>query len=207
MSAHACHAAGCRMRVQPEMFMCGPHWRMVPDELKRALLAAYRPGQERLDPRPSQAYITAAKRVANAVAGREGRRIPYPQVEPATRPGELDPVIQAALDVGGRALTHAERIQVDGRHATTATPARPAPGAGSRSGPAPRAARPGSTWSPVSGPASPPSPRPRPPGNAGGATDRSPSPRTRPGRLAARTAPCVIPVRSRATFSGVCDGR
>lgn len=78
MSAHTCHAAGCTVRVPPQMFMCRSHWAMVPADLQWAVLAAYRPGQERLDPRPSAAYTAAHKRAVNAVALREGRPLPYP---------------------------------------------------------------------------------------------------------------------------------
>ncbi len=81
MSAHVCHAAGCTARVPPRMLMCRPHWAMVPVELQQAVQAAYRPGQERLNPRPSLAYIAAHKAAVNAVAAFEGRPLPYPGAE------------------------------------------------------------------------------------------------------------------------------
>lgn len=83
MNAHACRAAGCATRVPPRMLMCRPHWAMVPPALKRAVLAAYRPGQERLDPRPSPEYIAAHKAAVNAVARAEGRPAPHPGADGA----------------------------------------------------------------------------------------------------------------------------
>jgi len=49
------------------MFMCRPHWRMVPEHLRRAIWATYRPGQER-DKSPSWEYLEAALEACNAVA-------------------------------------------------------------------------------------------------------------------------------------------
>ena len=50
--------------------MC-QHWSMVPVDLRKAAQTAYRPGQERLDPRPSPAYLDAARRAVAAVAEKE----------------------------------------------------------------------------------------------------------------------------------------
>ena len=81
MTAHTCHAAGCNSRVSPRMLMCRPHWAAVPRVLQRAVQVAYRPGQERLDPRPSPEYIRAHKRAVNAVAVAEDMPAPYPGVD------------------------------------------------------------------------------------------------------------------------------
>src|SRR5437868_4030893 len=56
---HRCHAHKCTTTTRPSLFMCPPHWRRLPLHLKRAILAAYRPGQEK-DKRPFPAYIKAA---------------------------------------------------------------------------------------------------------------------------------------------------
>lgn len=56
---HRCHAVGCLVPVPPRMLMCGPHWRMVPENLQRAVLRHYRRGQV-TDKRPSHEYLLAA---------------------------------------------------------------------------------------------------------------------------------------------------
>src|SRR5258708_7319913 len=43
---HTYHADGCDTEVAPELFMCPPHWSMVPPALRQAIKATYRPGQE-----------------------------------------------------------------------------------------------------------------------------------------------------------------
>jgi excisionase family DNA binding protein len=91
-SRHVCHAAGCATRVPPRLLMCRPHWAVVPPALQAAVRAAYRPGQERLDPRPSPAYIRAHKRAVNAVAAAEGRPLPHPGAEDDARPRPPAPV-------------------------------------------------------------------------------------------------------------------
>jgi len=68
--AHRCHARGCRAPCPPERLMCGPHWRMVPADLQRAVWAAYRPGQCD-DKSPSAAWHEAADAAIAAVAEAE----------------------------------------------------------------------------------------------------------------------------------------
>lgn len=60
---HTCHARGCETHVPPRMFMCWPHWRSLPTPLKRDVLEAYQPGQERLDGTafPTQRYLDATR--------------------------------------------------------------------------------------------------------------------------------------------------
>lgn len=70
MSAHLCHARGCRTPVPPKMLMCKRHWRMVPPELQRAVWANYRPGQCD-DKRPSQEWMAAANAAIVAVLRKE----------------------------------------------------------------------------------------------------------------------------------------
>jgi hypothetical protein len=69
-AAHYCHARDCRAEVPPRLFMCRDHWRMVPPTVQRAVLRAYRPGQEQ-DKRPSPAYLAAAALAVRCVADAE----------------------------------------------------------------------------------------------------------------------------------------
>lgn len=45
MSAHTCHALGCRRRCPPEYLMCGPCWATVPKRIQTLVWNAYTPGQ------------------------------------------------------------------------------------------------------------------------------------------------------------------
>lgn len=58
---HRCHWPGCRVAVPPRLWGCRPHWLRLPRSIRRAILDAYRPGQE-VDKRPSAAYLAAARR-------------------------------------------------------------------------------------------------------------------------------------------------
>lgn len=74
---HTCHAEGCPLHVPPAMLMCRRHWSMVPRPLQRQVWATYQDGQEALaegGPRPSSAYLDAARAAVEAVATKEGRR-------------------------------------------------------------------------------------------------------------------------------------
>ena len=51
--------------------MCGHHWRMVPDTMKRAIWQAYQPGQERDQAPISLAYLEAAKKAIDTVTAQE----------------------------------------------------------------------------------------------------------------------------------------
>ena len=79
MAGHECHALRCATQVPPKMFMCRPHWAMVPKAMQEAIWAAYRPGQER-DKRPTRAYLDAARAAWQHVGEIEGH---WP---PKTRP-------------------------------------------------------------------------------------------------------------------------
>jgi hypothetical protein len=70
MTAHACHAFACKAATKPSLFMCPRHWRMVPQEMKDALWAAYRPGQE-IDKRTTREYRSAALTAQRAVRALE----------------------------------------------------------------------------------------------------------------------------------------
>ena len=63
---HHCHARGCVREVPPAMLMCRAHWFMVPAVLRRAIWAAYRPGQED-DKQPSAAWMDLADAAIQAV--------------------------------------------------------------------------------------------------------------------------------------------
>ena len=56
MSAHTCHAPGCRRIVEPKLFACRRHWVALPKTLRDAIWRDYRPGQE-IDKRPSASYL------------------------------------------------------------------------------------------------------------------------------------------------------
>lgn len=69
--SHTCHAIGCKKVIPPERLMCGPHWFMVPRNLRDRIWATYRVGQCD-DWQPSAEYCAAAKAAVRAVGEREG---------------------------------------------------------------------------------------------------------------------------------------
>lgn len=71
MPGHHCHAHACAVPCQPELLMCGRHWRMVPRSLQRAVWDAYRVGQCE-DKNPSTEWHHAADKAIAAVARAEG---------------------------------------------------------------------------------------------------------------------------------------
>lgn len=72
MTVHLCHAVDCSERIPPKLLMCGRHWYMVPQGLRREVWRAYRPGQE-VDKAPSQEWIDVARQAINFVALKEGK--------------------------------------------------------------------------------------------------------------------------------------
>ena len=42
---HRCPAPGCNLLVPNRLLACSPHWGALPVDVRRAILAAYRPGQ------------------------------------------------------------------------------------------------------------------------------------------------------------------
>jgi hypothetical protein len=72
---HLCHATGCETATPPRWFMCKPHWRLVPPNLRDAVWRTYRPGQE-LDKLPSREYLEAVRAARAAVAALEGHTQP-----------------------------------------------------------------------------------------------------------------------------------
>lgn len=73
MTQHTCHAIGCGRHTAPSYLMCKRHWRMVPQPIKGAVLARFRPGQHRLEVMPSPEWFDAARAAQVAVADAEGR--------------------------------------------------------------------------------------------------------------------------------------
>jgi hypothetical protein len=72
---HQCHAVGCSTPVEPRMFMCGRHWRMLPSQFQKVIWHYYRPGQE-IDKQPSIEYLAVAFAGIACVALQEGRTPP-----------------------------------------------------------------------------------------------------------------------------------
>lgn len=70
--AHSCHANGCNKPCRPELLMCPAHWRMVPEDVQRAVYAHYRHGQC-VDMRPSQEWFNAAQEAIACVADAENK--------------------------------------------------------------------------------------------------------------------------------------
>lgn len=68
---HTCHAFKCGVEVPPALLMCGKHWRLVPEDKKRAVRELYVPGQE-TKKNPTWWYMLAAQRAIIAVAEIEG---------------------------------------------------------------------------------------------------------------------------------------
>lgn len=87
MPAHKCHADGCQVSVPPKMLMCLMHWRMVPGNMKRAVWATYRPGQER-DKNPTREYLAAAQAAIQAVYEQEHAADVKAEAEQASLFGE-----------------------------------------------------------------------------------------------------------------------
>ncbi|MGH3971396.1 MAG: hypothetical protein ACRDTV_25685 [Mycobacterium sp.] len=81
---HFCHAQGCDTEVAPQLFMCRPHWSLVPPALRASINETYRPGQE-VDKKPSAEYLTFATAAIAEVAHKEARhrgRKPRTPVKP-----------------------------------------------------------------------------------------------------------------------------
>ena len=61
MSAHTCHAHGCKIAVAPRFFMCPRHWFALRGALRAAIWREYRSGQEK-DKQPSVRYLAVQRR-------------------------------------------------------------------------------------------------------------------------------------------------
>lgn len=94
LPVHTCHAVGCPVAVSPKMLMCARHWRMVPQDVQRAIWRTYRPGQEQ-DKSASEAYLYQQRRAVMHVALQEGR-VDLPQA--VAEHFRADPRIWALAD-------------------------------------------------------------------------------------------------------------
>ena len=75
--AHLCHAKGCPAPVPPKMFMCKPHWFMLPKATRDRVWAVYRPGQE-ITKDPSNAYMDVTTRAIAWLDAIEHDRLDVP---------------------------------------------------------------------------------------------------------------------------------
>ena len=64
---HACHWPGCSKQVPPAMWGCALHWYRLPLRLRRAVWAAFEPGQE-VSRSPSPEYLRVADEVQRWIA-------------------------------------------------------------------------------------------------------------------------------------------
>jgi hypothetical protein len=64
VSGHQCLRPGCEVYVPPRMLACKPHWQELPTDLRRAVWAHYREGQEHSGD-PSPEYLEALHAVVN----------------------------------------------------------------------------------------------------------------------------------------------
>jgi hypothetical protein len=69
------------------MFMCRPHWFMVPPPLREAIKSSYRRGQE-ADKQASSEYLALAHAAIDAVAHTELRGAPR-KARPPRKPVQL----------------------------------------------------------------------------------------------------------------------
>ena len=68
---HSCHAINCKTEIEPKLFMCYKHWKMVPKKLQISIWNEYRPGQE-IDKNPSIRYMAVQQFAVGEVADKEG---------------------------------------------------------------------------------------------------------------------------------------
>ncbi len=80
--SHTCHWPNCPEEVPPRMWGCKRHWFTLPDEIRKAIWAAYVPGQE-ITKRPSRAYLEAALRARDWI--REHERAAQAQAASSAR--------------------------------------------------------------------------------------------------------------------------
>jgi hypothetical protein len=84
--SHHCHATGCEVSTQPEIFMCLKHWRALPKPMRDRIWATYRPGQCD-DWNITKDYADAARESIRFLAAKEGVEPDtsiYDMLEPAT---------------------------------------------------------------------------------------------------------------------------
>lgn len=59
---HTCHWPGCEKPVRPSLWGCPIHWFKLPFDLRKKLLSAYVPGQEKTKT-PSPEYMAVAREI------------------------------------------------------------------------------------------------------------------------------------------------
>ena len=69
VNTHLCPARYCSREVPDHLLMCGPHWRIVPAPLARAVNRAYRGPGSVGTPALVAAQLAAIRHVNNAIGG------------------------------------------------------------------------------------------------------------------------------------------
>lgn len=85
---HTCHWPGCNVEVAPRLWGCRNHWFTLPAYIRRAIWAAYEPGQE-VTKTPSGRYLQIARIAQEWIrAYLDGNVPPDHPIQPA--PGDDD---------------------------------------------------------------------------------------------------------------------
>ena len=69
-----CHRPGCNAEVAPRLVACSGHWFELPRNLRDAIWATYRRGQE-IDKNPSAEYLDAADRCQEFWKAKDAARL------------------------------------------------------------------------------------------------------------------------------------
>jgi hypothetical protein len=77
VTSHPCHARGCDRQIAPELLFCGPHWRLVPEELQKRVWSGYRAYLRWK--RSREEYVRAKREAIEAVAAAESGRKKEPE--------------------------------------------------------------------------------------------------------------------------------
>lgn len=113
--AHTCQAKRCPVEVPPSMFMCQPHWFIVPPALREAIKGSYRPGQE-TDNSPPRSTSRSPERRST----RSTTRSPGPPTDGPLRAHHANPCNSPC----STSLTHPERPAVAPRPTRSRVPVR-----------------------------------------------------------------------------------
>jgi hypothetical protein len=82
MTPHICHATNCTVRVPRKMFMCKPHWFMLPKSMRDEVWWEYALGQENDWSLVTPEYLETTQRCIDFVAEREGHGSPSEETTP-----------------------------------------------------------------------------------------------------------------------------
>lgn len=80
MSVHHCHWPGCDTPVPPKLWGCKSHWFQLPKNLRDAIWASYRPGQE-ISKTPSAEYLAVVAHVQLWIRENAGEHIGTPMMK------------------------------------------------------------------------------------------------------------------------------